>query len=260
MMRSYRELWLWLGAALLTLSAAFVAIALAYFTKEKQYALYTNWQMPTALGVFVLAFGCFAAAILSIAFPPWAKLKFPDVYVEIYGAGDAIMKHTLSNGMQVFASLRWYKVRITSLENEQNASLTIRPFLKLEPGSAGRIGEAICTDVDWPLDPNLGLKMIEMPILLAPGTAVGGDLAYEISIWPGGKLATPRQTRLELTDHISNQRMNLIMNADLGKFSRKDMAASQGGVEILAPEYEVPSVPPANGDAPSPSEHSPPSS
>ena len=259
-MRSYRELWLWLGAALLTLSAAFVAIALAYFTKEKQFALYTNWQMPTALGIFVLAFGCFAAAILGIAFPPWAKLKFPDVYVEIYGCGDATTEHTLPNGMQVSASLRWYRVRITNLENEQNASLTIRPFLKLEPGSAGRIGESICTDIDWPLDPNFGLTIIQMPILLAPGTATGGDLVYEVSIWPGGKLAAPRQTRLELTDHISNQRMNIAMSADLGKFTRKDMTASQGGVEILAPEYEARPVPPANGDVANPSEHSPPSS
>jgi hypothetical protein len=259
-MRSYRELWLWLGAALLTLAAAFVAIALAYFTKEAQFSLYTNWQMPTALGVFILAFACFAAAILGMAFPPWAKARFPNVYLEIYGGVQVTTTRVHPNGMQLDTPIMGYKARITNLENEQNASLTIRPFLKLEPGSAGRIGEAICTDVDWPLDPNLGLRVIEMPILLTPGTAIGGDLVYEVSLWPGSKLASPVQVRFQLMDHISDQKMNVVMKASMGKFSRKDMTPAKGGVEILGPEYETAPVQAADDGTASPPESTPPSS
>jgi hypothetical protein len=256
-MRSYRELWLWLGAALLTLAAAFVAIALAYFTKEAHFSLYTSWQMPAALGAFILAFACFAAAILGMAFPPWVKVKFPNVYIEIYGGIQATTTRAIPNGMQLDTPIVGYKVRITNLESEQNASLTIRPFLKLEPGSAGRIGEAICTDIDWPLDPNLGLRVIEMPILLAPGTAIGGDLVYEVSRWPGSKLASPPQVRFQLMDHISDQKMNVVMKASMAKFSRKDMAPAKGGVEILGPEYEAAPVQAGDDGTTSPPEPTP---
>jgi hypothetical protein len=77
---------------------------------------------------------------------------------------------------------RW-RVRITNLETEQNASLTISLFVRLVPGSRGQIGESIWTVPDWPLDPTFGLDQIEMPIILPPGVTKGGDLVYEVSVF-----------------------------------------------------------------------------
>jgi hypothetical protein len=43
-----RELWLWLGAAFLTFGTVQAAIALAYFTKELHFPLYSSWQIRSA--------------------------------------------------------------------------------------------------------------------------------------------------------------------------------------------------------------------
>jgi hypothetical protein len=245
-MRSYRELWLWLGAAFLALFAAFIAIGLAYFTKEQSFSFYTSWEAWASIAVFALGFACFACAILGIPFPPWAKPKFPNVSVEIYGAADAVTHHMIPMGpnrqaMIMEVKLRAWRVRLTNLETEQNASLTIDLFVKLVPGSKGRIGETIWSVPDWPLDPNLGLDKIDMPIILAPGTTVGGDLVYEIS---GYDLANwqyvpePLQKRFAITDHISGQRKNIVTEADLGNFGRDKMITpDHRGLLILGPEY-----------------------
>jgi hypothetical protein len=237
-MRSYREFWLWLGAALLTVTAAFVGVSLAYFTKEASFSPYTNRDTLVALIAFVAAFACFACAILGFVFPPWAGAKFPDIYFDIYSRGEFTTTRTLPLGMEVPANLVLFKVRITNLEREQNVSLTIAPYFKLVPGSAGRLGEAYATAVDWQLDPNLQLRPIEMPIQIAPGTTVAGDLVYELRTYGLGKLAEPERVRVSLFDHISNRTMEIRMTASIGRFRRDDMARCRGGPEILRPEYE----------------------
>lgn len=242
-MRSYRDLWLWLGAALLTLVVALVGIALAYFTKEQNFSLYTSWQMLASAAAFVAAFTCFFCAMREIPFPPWAKISFPDINIEVYRVSDINTQYTLSNGMALPASLKSYRVRITNIEREQNSSLTIILYLGYEPGSAGRIGEEVGKVPDWPINPAYGLNTITMPIVLPPGTTAGGDLVYEISLWPGAKLADPRIARFELVDHVSKQRMNLRMPSDIGNYSRRDLTPSQGGIKILGSEYEIAAEP-----------------
>jgi hypothetical protein len=241
-MRSYRELWLWLGAAFLALFAAFIAIGLAYFTKEQNFSFYTSWEAWASIAAFILGFACFACAILGTPFPPWTKQKFPNIFVEIYGGSDVHTKHMFPNGITSSAHLRAYRVRITNLESEQNASLTIGLFLKLVPGSRGRIGETSAPIPNWPLDATLGLDTIKMPIILAPGTTVGGDLVYEmthVDLMSGTILANPLRKRFRIDDHISGQQKDVITEADLGSFGRDDMFASHRGVEILGPEYET---------------------
>jgi hypothetical protein len=248
LMRSYRELWLWLGAAFLALFAAFIAIGLAYFAKEQDFSFYTSWEAWASVAAFILGFACFACAILGIPFPPWAKPNFPNISVEIYGAADMATQRAISNGhgndvMTVNTHLRAWRVRITNLETEQNASLTISLFVKLVAGSRGRVGETIWTVPDWPLDSSLGLDKIDMPIILAPGTTVGGFLIYEISGYDSIKwheVAQPLRKRFAITDHISGQRKDVVTEADLGNFGRDNMITpNHRGFEVLGPEYET---------------------
>jgi hypothetical protein len=45
--------------------------------------------------------------------------------------------------------------------------------------------------------------------------------------------------RFSITDHISGQRKDIVMEADMGNFSRDDMTTpNHVGVEILGPEFE----------------------
>ena len=235
-MRSYRELWLWLGAAFLALFAAFIAIGLAYFTKEQNFSFYTSWEAWGSVAAFVLGFACFACAILGARFPPWAKVKFPNIYLEIYAFSDQVTPHEVNAGSgrprSYDARILAHRVRITNMETEQNASLTISPFLKLAPDSRGYDDEAPGSDPSWPLDPNLGLDKIRMPIILAPGTSVGGDLVYEISTNDFMQLETidqPLRVRFRIVDHISGRQMDLTIAADpknfggYGNFNRDNM-------------------------------------
>jgi hypothetical protein len=258
-MRSYRDLWLWLGAAFLVLFAAFIAIGLAYFTKEDHFSFYTSWQAWVSIVVFVLAFACFFCAIKGSPFPPWSRVRFPNIFFEIYTVSTQTATRMLSNGMRISVPLFGYGARITNLESEQNASLTIDLFLKLTPNSQGGIGEARGTVPDWPLDPNLSLNMIQMPIVLIPGTTIGGDLVYEISmITAFGQPSDPPKIRFRIQDHLSHQAKDVIMEASFGRFSRDDMIDSRGGVEIVEAQEDVESSDTTNAGGPNPPEQSSP--
>jgi hypothetical protein len=83
-MRSYRDLWLWLGGLFLVLVPFPAAIAIAYYLKLTSYSVLLNWWMLASLVFFLAAFGCFLGAIMDLRFPPWKKITFPDVRVHIY--------------------------------------------------------------------------------------------------------------------------------------------------------------------------------
>jgi hypothetical protein len=236
LMRSYRELWLWLGAAFLALFAAFIAIGLAYFTKKTHFSFYASWEAWASVAAFIPSFACFFCAIFGTPFPPWTKAKFPNICMEIWDFSNQVVQHTVNAGPStlrvVDARILAHQVRITNLEREQNASLTISLFLKLAPDSRGSIDETTGFIPSWPLDPGLGLDKIRMPIILAPGTSVGGALVYEISMIDskqGETIAQPLRVRFRIVDHISGRQGDLTLDADLrnadgyGNFSRDDM-------------------------------------
>ena len=89
-MRSYRDLWLWLGALFLALVPFPAAIAIAYYAKLTNYSVLVNRWMLASLVLFFAAFGCFWGAIKGLRFPPWKRITFPDVRVHIYGDGTLI--------------------------------------------------------------------------------------------------------------------------------------------------------------------------
>lgn len=235
-MRSYRDLWLWLGALFLALFAFLTAVAIAYFLKDANYSLFGNGWMLGVLVTFLATFASFFGAIRSWPFPPWVKPGFPDIDVEIYGTGSMDTQREGGSGLAVPAHLRSFNARLSNTGSEQTASLTVLLYVKLVPGSWGRVGEAVCPPPDWTLPPSLGLSPISMPIELPPGAAVAGHLVYEIPGYYLDKIAGPIDARLELWDHVTDKRMTV--PTEIGSYDKSMMIPSSGSAEILGPEYE----------------------
>jgi hypothetical protein len=122
------------------------------------------------------------------------------------------------------------------METAQNARLTVLLYVKLIPGSWGRVGEATCPPPDWTLPASLSLSPLSTPFALSPGNAVSGQLVYEIPAYYLDKIAEPIDARLELWDHVTDRRMNI--KAEIGNHDKSDMVPSPGGAEALGPEYE----------------------
>ncbi len=235
-MRSYRELWLWLGALFLTLLAFLVAVAIAYFAKQAHYSLLVNGWMLGALICFLASYTCFFGAIKGWPFPPVVRPDFPAVEVEIYGTGSMDTQRESESGLAVPVRLRSFHARFTNAGSAQAARLTVLLYLKLVPGSWGRVGEALCPPPDWPLPPSLSLTPIGMPFDLAPGDTIAGHLVYEIPGYYLDKIAEPMSARLELWDHLTDKRMTT--PAEIGSHDRGRMIPSSGSAEVLGPEYE----------------------
>jgi hypothetical protein len=234
--RSYRWHWLWLGGLFLTLFAFLAAVAIAYFLKQPGNSLFGNGWMAGALVCFIAAFACLLGAVSGWSFPPVVKPEFPAVEVEIYGAGSLDTQRESESGLPVPASLRSFNTRFTNTTAGQQARLTVLLYLKLVPGSWGRVGEAVCPPPDWPLPPSLGLNPISMPFDLPPGSTVSGHLVYEIPGYYLDKIEQPLGARLELWDHLTDRRVSL--PAEIGSHGRSRMVPSHGGAEVLGPEYE----------------------
>ncbi len=235
-MRSYRGLWLWLGALFLTLFVFLTAVAVAYFAKQAHYSLFINGWMLGALICFIASYTCLFGAVKGWPFPPVIRPEFPDVELEIYGTGSIDTQRESESGLAVPARLRSFHARFKNAGPGQPASLTVLLYVRLEPGSWGRVGEAVCPPPDWALPPSLGLTPIVMPFELAPGNALAGHLIYEIPGYYLDKIAEPMRARLELWDHLTDKRMTI--PAEIGSHDRSGMVPSSGGAEILGPEYE----------------------
>jgi hypothetical protein len=234
--RSYRELWLWLGGLFLTLFLFLTAVAIAYFAKGTHYSLFLNGWMLGAFICFVAAYTCFFACLKGWAFPFAARPGFPDIEVEIYGTGSLDTQRESESGLPVPAHLRSFHARFKNAGTGQDASLTALLYLRLVPGSWGRVGEAACPPPDWALPPSLGLTPISMPLELPPGGTVAGHLVYEVPGYYLGKIAEPVSMRLELWDHLTDRRMTV--PAEIGRHDKAQMIPSSGGAELLGPEYE----------------------
>jgi hypothetical protein len=232
-----------------------VSSALCGFYRYRACVLYEMgpFLILHVLGVVGLCRGLhmwlrvFACAIRGVPFLPWTKPKFPNILVDISAAADIPTQYTIPMGssgnvMKVSTRLRSWRVQITNLEPEQNASLTIWLYVKLLPGSRGQVGESIWTPPRWPIDPALGLKQLDMPIIIEPGKSAGGDLVFEIDgidLARWGDVVQPLQKRFVITDRTSGQQKEIVTEADVGNFDRSKMTPmSHPGLEILGPEHK----------------------
>jgi len=240
--RSYREIWLWLGGLFLVLCAFLTAVAMSYFAKEPRYSLFGNPWMVGACLSFLIAFAAFFGAAKSWAFPPVAP-SFPDLTAEINSIGSTDTERESSSGLDVPVHLRSFHARFTNTERERSASLTVLMYVKLVAGSWGRAGEALCPVPSWTLPQSLGLTPLSMPFDLAPGREVSGQLVYEIPRYHLNKIVRPISARLEIVDHISGKRVSI--PAELGLYDKAAMTPAPGGAEVLGPEFEAPGALPS---------------
>jgi hypothetical protein len=234
--RYYRELWLLLGGLFLTLVALLTAFAIAYFLKEPGYSLFVNWWMLGTLVSFLAAFTCFYGAIRGWPVPSGLRSQFPDIKVEIYGASSVETEHEGSTGLVVPVQLRTFSVRLSSAETQQHADLTMSLYVRLVPGSWGPVGEAVCPPPDWTLPPSLGLHALGMPVPLAAGNSVSGQLVYEIPGYYLDKIVQPMTARLEIWDLFTGQRREI--PAVVGSYETSDMLVSSGGAQLIEPGPE----------------------
>jgi hypothetical protein len=196
--------------------------------------------MLAALLSFVAAFACFFAAVeeWQVPVPPLARPDFPGLRVEIFGAGALSTERDAGSGLVSPVQLRTFHVRITRAGAGQPASLNVLLYLRLVPGSWGRAAEAVCPPLDWAPPAALNLSPLSMPFTLAPGSAVDGDLVYEVPAYYRDKTAEPASARLELSDERSGRRMSI--SAAVGSYDKSDMTQTSGTAEMLGPEHDIP--------------------
>lgn len=239
-MRSHRDLLVWLGALFLALFAFLTFIAIAYFLKEPGYSLFGNPWMVCALTSFVAAFACFFGVATGWRPPVQRRLAFPDIRMEISGTGSIDTEREADTGLDVPAHLRSFNVRWAN-QTQQEAVLTVLLYVKLVPGSWGRVGEAICPPPSWPLPPSLNLSPMGQPFALAPGADITGQLVFEVPRYYLDSLANPPEARLEVADDVSGKKMSA--RAELGQYDRGTMTPATGGVAMLGPEFEAARAP-----------------
>src|SRR5579875_122855 len=174
-MRS-RELWLWLGGALLALGTVLAATALAYFTKEKHYSLIASPLMITAAASFILAFfGCFLGAIFNWPFPS-RRLAFPNISIAVI----SLMSETVTfKRLPNMPQLIWaWEVHITNREQERAVSIkTARLRLRRRDGNTGSetisTGEARVPDFDSAM-----IHRLRFPVSVLPQDTKGGHFVF----------------------------------------------------------------------------------
>ncbi len=188
-MRS-RELWLWLGGALLTLGTVLAATALAYLTKLKNFSLMTSPQMLLAISVFALAFASFLAAIIGWRFPQ-RRLRFPDLLVTVGLSmieDVALKPHPGLTAMGVPQSpgtqkLWAWNVSLTNREPERTASIKgVSMRASVRPQIGGDMREVTWGILPLPDFESGTIRPCEFPINLEPQQTKGGHFTFDVLV------------------------------------------------------------------------------
>jgi hypothetical protein len=91
-----------------------------------------------------------------------------------------------------------------------------------------------------------------MPIVLQPGTAVGGDLPYVLTRYRN--FTNPFSGDLELEDHVTGKRVRI--PAQMGEFDKKKMVPSSGDITMFKEPIGSQDTEPHPGDQGSPADDS----
>jgi hypothetical protein len=203
-----RELWLWLGAAFLTVGGVLTALAVGYYTARPASSLGASPLMFGAYGVLALAFACFFAAML--AWRPWLRwLRFPDLVISVR---DINRWPATSAGPgpvpPIPVRLRVYDVRITNAEADRKASIENAVLVaRTKPGAAS--ASVVVTAPSWPVESDgPETHPLQFTVNLDPQTSVSGDLVFEMDMLQldlAERLADPAAAYIELHDAITGK-------------------------------------------------------
>jgi hypothetical protein len=213
-----RELWLWLGGAFLTLGTVLSGIALAYFTKESHFSLYTSWQMQCAGASFVAAFLCFLGAIMG-----WRirlrRQQFPKIRVDVDGVGTVETTYEPMPGLVIPVRLMHFPAHFVSEETERSMSIKVaRLFAKVKPEGTNPLWEHVFVAPRWSISPSLNIQPLRFPLNLEPQASQGGELVFEMSSYLLVNLADPFDARIEIEDANTGKRASF--PATLGTFRK----------------------------------------
>lgn len=236
-MRPSRDRWLWAGGLFLTLSAFLAAVAIAYFTTTPHHSLWNGWMLTAGVS-YTLSFTCFFAATTNWAIPLPQARRFPPITLNIYAAGSTQTERESGSGLDVTAHLRSLTVQITNTSTHQPASLTIRLYITLTPGSWGQASEFLAPPPTWTLPPALNLHPLPTPIHLPPGDTTSGQLIFELPSYHLNQIATPLTARLEITDHTSTTTVTL--PAKTGTYNPDNMTKTTPGPKTPPPQPQPP--------------------
>jgi hypothetical protein len=131
--------------------------------------------------------------------------SFPDVHVTITSVGHATVPHpTFPTGT---VEMTFYSVRIVNRASARNAVLTFRLYVDFELDDGGP-QEVVCAPFrgDHPLGKHPP-PVLHMPVNVAPGTSVSGDMMFELSDWGGKSKGIAK--RIEIEDHLSGARADM---------------------------------------------------
>lgn len=209
-----RELWLWLGAAFLTIGGVLTAVAIAYFTKESHYSLSTGPQIVAAYASFILAFLCFLAAIAG--WRPWLRWqRFPNLIIRVDRVGDETGTTQIRDFPPIPTKLKVLKVHITNSEIDRNVNIRAAYLLaKAKLGSD--LYDCVFNAPFWQVSQDRPVHTLELPVNLAPQVSEGGELIFQLTNVID--VAEPFEARVEIHDAISGKMASF--PAAIGLYSR----------------------------------------
>jgi hypothetical protein len=216
-----RDLWLWLGGFFLALGTAVSAIALAYFTKEAQFSLYTSWQFILAGISFILGFLSFLGAIFGRPFR-LAGPRAPHITVWAELMVMSRMIKPLIAGFTATVVPRCFNITITNNETDRSVSIRSARFLvKMKPGQGmAELPVSPQRQVPSYISPEMGLRQpLEFAVDLEPLTSKSGTLYFELDEPWLPKLVNTYEGRIQLFDAIS--RKYLYFPATAGEFYKR---------------------------------------
>jgi hypothetical protein len=236
-----RELWLWLGGALLTLGTVLSAIAIAYFTKFKHFSLYTSWQSIAAVTVFGLAFIAFLGAILGWPFR-LRQPRFPNVDVTI---ATKVMVPFIKTEMYTGHTLTWarhpraHRLTITNNETERPVSIDLDVWMKMR---SDQPREWWSGWLEPSVPPELAhmnvAPLLQLPVNLQPHESRQGWIYQEFDQPPYmGMLADPLEGRIRLIDRNGPWRAYVPQVA--GHYTRRQLETERGLPKSLSPNPDA---------------------
>jgi hypothetical protein len=212
---------------MLILAATLAGVASAFYAKRQHFDFWGSPEMLVAYVCAALAVLFFYFAVSGTPFPPWAApyeppKTFPDVEVEITKSGKANVPHPNPLASSRTVNVALYGLRLVNHEPQRAAVITVRLFqdLNLEDGAAP---EVVCSRFqgDHPEVHLRRVNILDMPVNVAPGASIAGDLIFELNAWGGKSAELP--IRLELEDHLSGAKVS--MQPRLGSYGAREAKA-----------------------------------